>query len=547
MVSERLRSLLMSFGPVRIGLGWLFATVLIPGLLVGTLLSYGIYQNERAWLEQSALQTTQALLKAVDSELIQAEFIARTLSKSEHLKGKNFSAFYDQASEVVKANNAGNTLVLTDLSGQQILNTAQAFGVALPRHGPLDQFNRVLQTGRPAISNLHLDPTSQRSRLSIDVPVILDGQPVYVLSIGLMPEYFSRLLLEQNLPTGWIAAVLDTNNTVIARNLNPEKAVGQAATPDLQAQLRIRPDGTMASHSLEGTPTFLAFTRSATSHWTLIVGMTRDVLYQRLYRLLAMVALAFLALMASGAVLTWTFTRYVRKALKALGAATDAAALGDKNAMAPISGLYEIDKLAEQFNEMQKSHKQMEKVVRELAYYDPLTHLANRLLLRDRLTQAMMAGKRKGHYGALLFMDLDNFKSLNDTQGHGVGDLLLIEVARRLKSLVRGVDTVARFGGDEFVVLLQELSHDKTTAQTHTGVLAEKIRSLLAEPYVLQLTDDGHFEHRCTASIGAALFLDMDLSEEEVIKQADMAMYQAKKDGRNLVRFYDLPVDEHAS
>lgn len=547
MLSDRLRTLLMSLGPVRIGLGSLFATALIPGLLIGLLLSYGIYQNERDRLEQSALQTTRALLKAIDSELIKAEFTVLTLSKSEHLKVNNFAAFYSQAREDLKATDAGLHFVLTDLTGQQVLNTAQPFGAALAQHGNPDHFNRVVQTGRSAISDLYRDPGSQRPLLSIDVPVVQDGQLAYILSLGLMPEYFSRLLLEQNLPTGWITAVLDARNTLIARNLNPEKMLGQPATPDLQAQIRLKDAGTMASRSLEGTPTFIAFARSAASHWTLVVGMKRDVLYSSLYRLLAMVALAFVALMMSGALLAWVFTRYVRKALRALGAATDAAALGDRNAMAPISGLYEIDKLAGQFNQMQKSHKRMESVVRELAYYDPLTRLANRLLLRDRLTQAMLAGKRNGHYGALLFMDLDNFKALNDTQGHGVGDLLLIEVAQRLKNQVRGVDTVARFGGDEFVVLLQELSRDKTTAQAHTTVLAEKIRSELAEPYVLRLTDEAAIEHRCTASIGAVLFLDMNLSEEDVIKQADLAMYQAKKDGRNLVRFYDLPVDAQAA
>lgn len=543
MLFDRLRTLLISFGPVRIGIGSLFATVLIPGLLIGLLLCYGIYQNERVRIEQSALQTTRALLKAIDSELVKAEFTVLTLSKSEHLKTRNFSAFYSQARDDLKATEAGLHFVLTDLTGQQILHTAQPFGAALPQHGNPDHLNRVVQTGRPALSNLYPDPGSQRLLLSIDVPVVQNGQLAYILSFGLRPEYFSRLLHEQDLPAGWITAVLDAKNTLIARNLNPEKMLGQPATPDLQAEIRLKAAGTMASRSLEGTPTFIAFARSASSHWTLVVGMKRDVLYSSLYRLLAMVTLAFVALMLSGALLTWIFTRYVREALRALGAVTDAAARGDRNAMAPVSGLHEIDKLAGQFNQMQKSHKQMEEVVRELAYYDPLTRLANRLLLRDRLTQAMLAGKRSGHYGALLFMDLDNFKTLNDTQGHSVGDLLLIEVAQRLESLVRGVDTVARFGGDEFVVLLQELSRDKTTAQADAGMLAEKIRSLLAEPYVLHLTDEAAIEHRCTASIGAVLFLDMDLSEEDIVKQADLAMYQAKKDGRNLVRFYDLTVD----
>lgn len=543
MPSTRTRSWLLSLEYFRPGLGWLFAAALIPGILIWLILSYGIYQHEREQLEKGALQAARVLLKAIDAELIKAEFTALTLSRSEHLTSKNFSAFYSQAIDVIQAVGAGNNLVLSDKTGQQILNTAQPFGVNLPIHANMTQINRILQTGRPAISDFYVDAVLKRPMFTIDVPVLQGGKPVYILSLGVMPEYFSQFLLEQKLPSGWIAALLDSRNTVIARNLNPESALGKKATPDLQAQLGLKPEGTLASHSLEGTATFLAFTRSASSNWTLAVGMTRDVLYQNLYRLLALVAFSFLTFLASVAFLAWKFSRYVRKSLEALGAATDAAALGDRNAQAPISGLHEIDRVAEQFNNMQEAHKQMEEVVRRLAYYDSLTGLANRLLLGDRLTQAMLAGKRNGRFGALLFMDLDNFKSLNDTQGHGAGDLLLIEVARRLKSLVREIDTVARFGGDEFVVLLQDLDPDNAKAKGHVALLAEKIRSLLAEPYLLSLAADATqpargIEHRCTASIGVALFLDMSVSEEDVIKRADIAMYQAKEEGRSRVRFF---------
>ncbi len=188
--------------------------------------------------------------------------------------------------------------------------------------------------------------------------------------------------------------------------------------------------------------------------------------------------------------------------------------------------------------------KRTEEIVRQLAYYDPLTGLANRLLLRERMTQAMLTSKRSGHHGALMFLDLDNFKTLNDTYGHGAGDLLLVEVAARLKKGVREVDAVARFGGDEFVVLVMDLAQDKVAAQAQALVLAGKIRELLAAPYVLTLAAQADrpqqvIEHRCTASIGIALFLGMAFLEEEAIKRADIAMYQAKAAGRNSVCIYD--------
>jgi len=177
--------------------------------------------------------------------------------------------------------------------------------------------------------------------------------------------------------------------------------------------------------------------------------------------------------------------------------------------------------------------KLLEAQVNLLAFRDTLTHLPNRRLLEDRLTQAMSSSNRSNCYGALVFLDMDNFKPLNDTHGHSVGDLLLIEVANRLKACVREADTVARFGGDEFVVLLCDLSGDKRDATAQAGRIAEKIRISLSTPYLLSLT----IEHHCTASIGVALFKGREASEEHVIDSADSAMYQAKEHGRNTIRF----------
>ena len=186
--------------------------------------------------------------------------------------------------------------------------------------------------------------------------------------------------------------------------------------------------------------------------------------------------------------------------------------------------------------------KRLEDQVRQLAFHDPLTNLPNRRLLRDRLSQAMAAGKRSACHGALMFLDLDEFKTLNDTHGHEAGDLLLLEVAGRLKGCVREVDTVARFGGDEFVVLLAELNTDRAESHLHAQLIAEKIRAALAEPYALLLHKEGKAEctiqYRCSASIGAVIFANHAASQDDVMKWADAAMYRAKDAGRNTIRFY---------
>jgi diguanylate cyclase (GGDEF)-like protein/PAS domain S-box-containing protein len=185
--------------------------------------------------------------------------------------------------------------------------------------------------------------------------------------------------------------------------------------------------------------------------------------------------------------------------------------------------------------------KQLEDQVRQLAFFDPLTQLPNRRLLTDRLAIGLASSLRTGHHGALMFLDLDNFKTLNDVHGHAMGDLLLIEVAARLKACVRAVDTVSRFGGDEFVVLLGELETDHGHSLAQARAIAEKIRVSLSLPYQLTAATEGPsspvIEHRCTASIGVKVFAHGTASQDEILKGADAAMYRAKDGGRNTIRF----------
>jgi len=189
------------------------------------------------------------------------------------------------------------------------------------------------------------------------------------------------------------------------------------------------------------------------------------------------------------------------------------------------------------------ARKISEEYLQNLAFYDQLTLLPNRRLLIDRLGQALAASKRSGHYGALVFIDLDNFKPLNDKHGHDVGDLLLMEAARRISNCVRKEDTVARFGGDEFVVVLKELDTDSAVSASQANGVAEKIRATLAKPYRLELlqANDGKnvTKHSCTASLGVVLFVNHEYSEQDILKWADLAMYRTKAAGGNAIHFYD--------
>lgn len=179
--------------------------------------------------------------------------------------------------------------------------------------------------------------------------------------------------------------------------------------------------------------------------------------------------------------------------------------------------------------------KLAEERTHQLAFYDSLTGLPNRRLLSDRLRQTFAWTARHHRHGALMLLDLDNFKPLNDRYGHAAGDQLLVEVAHRLQSRIRAEDTVARLGGDEFVVVVHDLSDDEAQALSQAGIIVDKIRMALDEPYRLRIVQSGQeqlIEHRCPASIGVTIFDGSGNDETSLIHQADQAMYRAKHAGK---------------
>ncbi len=179
-------------------------------------------------------------------------------------------------------------------------------------------------------------------------------------------------------------------------------------------------------------------------------------------------------------------------------------------------------------------HKDAEAAIHRLAFYDPLTDLPNRRLLNDRLDLAITMSGRNRLYGAILMIDLDNFKTVNDTKGHGIGDQLLGNVAKRLKVCIRQGDTLARLGGDEFVILLEDLNKNEGKAAVQAQGVGEKVLKVINQPCLLE----GHKLHS-SASIGVSLFSGSQLTGEELLKYADTAMYKAKHDGRNTLCFFD--------
>jgi diguanylate cyclase (GGDEF)-like protein/PAS domain S-box-containing protein len=180
------------------------------------------------------------------------------------------------------------------------------------------------------------------------------------------------------------------------------------------------------------------------------------------------------------------------------------------------------------------SIKHDKEAINHMALYDPLTNLANRRLLLDRLNHTLLSGARLGLECAILFIDLDHFKNINDSLGHAAGDLLLKQMAEKLISCVREGDTVARLGGDEFVILLQDMSTQSTEPAAQAEVIANKILAIISQPCQLH-----SHTYKTTASIGIVISSNKETSSDDLLKNADIAMYQAKKSGRNKVRFFD--------
>jgi diguanylate cyclase (GGDEF)-like protein/PAS domain S-box-containing protein len=198
----------------------------------------------------------------------------------------------------------------------------------------------------------------------------------------------------------------------------------------------------------------------------------------------------------------------------------------------PVGGNRQVTHYVASFSDITQ-RKEDEAEIFQLAFYDALTDLPNRRLLMDRLRHMLLSRGNGLGYAALLFIDLDHFKTLNDIKGHDIGDLLLIEIAGRLRACMREGDTVARLGGDEFVVMLENLSAEPQIAAVQAKAAAEKIHQFLNQPYRLK-----DFEYHSSCSIGISMF-NRDVGADELLKQADTAMYEAKAAGRNALRFFD--------
>ncbi|MGE5469051.1 MAG: diguanylate cyclase [Ignavibacteria bacterium] len=542
--------------PVHSLLLSLVLACLIPGLIGAGLLVFRDYQSSRSIIEENALRTTRALVQAVDSHLFKAQAVAQALSTSDALRLRDFAGLYRQARAFLLLNHLGNSIALSDASGQQLFNTSREFGEPLPRHGSLDQIRQVVETGQPSISRVFMGNLAQRLLVTVDVPVILEGKVIYVLTTVIRPDILNDILKSQGLPQDWIAAVLDSEGTFVTRTRSPEEFVGKKPSAELLRHAGESLEGAFESITPDGLPVLSIFTRSPATGWTVALGIPRAAVTAAYREPLILLAVGMIVLFAAGLWLAWSLGERIAVSVRSLAAQAKALGLGQqvlvpevhiKEAGEVAVALADASRLLRERTEALETERasrerQLEKLVAErtealeaaiqeserLARRDALTGLQNRLSANERLRAEFLRLKRTGRAYAVLLLDIDHFKRINDSYGHEAGDQVLRQVARVLAAGTRETDFAGRFGGEEFLLLLPETDPEGALAA------AEKIRAAVAEAE--EATARG-----VTVSIGVAGAALEDGNEDDAVRRADRALYDAKARGRNRVEQAGAP------
>jgi diguanylate cyclase (GGDEF)-like protein len=627
---------------------------LLPGVIGAAVLFLHQYQAGRAQQEQNLIRTARALVHAVDSHLFRVQASAEALATADSLAAGRFERFHQRAQKAVATSGLGINVVLRDKSEQLILNSSRPYGTPLPRQPSRAHVQQVFSTGKPAISDLFYVPQFKQPIMSIDVPVVIDGEVAYSLGIGLLPQHFNAILNTQKLPPDWVVGILDSSGNIAARTLSAEQFVGKKPSDALLQAMQTAHEGTIEATTGEGIQTLSFFSRSPATNWSVVIGIPSQSLTSALVMPLALMGVGVAFLFIIGLTLAWFMGGRIAHSFKALIA--PAAALGEgASAPIPATGIKEAEEVAgalgradnvlkakdaqlaeahllarigtwswnlesgevmssesmaaicgreippfpeqrgtlltidswERVNaasreameagrgydiEIQINHgsgeivwmnakceairnddgkvillrgtlqdiserRRSEERVRDAALHDVLTGLPNRTLVMEYCGHLLAAAARNHARGALLFIDLDRFKPINDLYGHETGDRVLAEVSKRLVESTRNEDLVGRLGGDEFVVVLPHLGADRQRAAT----VAQHVINSISRP--IQING---LELSVSPSIGISYFPDHADSVSALVHTADLAMYQAKKSGRATYQFYTLDLEKHA-
>ena len=328
---------------IRTFLVWLVLASLLPGMIGATFLFVRDYWDGRTQLEKDTISTARALAQAVDSRLLKAKVMAQTLSTASALTASDLARFHERARRLLALTGGGTNVVLSDETGQQLVNTLREYSEPLPRHGNLDLVRRVFATGQPVISDIYIGGVVRRPVMSIDVPVILNNKVVYDLSVGLLPDYFNGILAAQGLPPDWVAAIFDSTGTIVARTHTPDRFVGQKGTAEFIQRIKQSQEGSVETATREGIPVLSVWSRSPVTGWSVGIGIPRKNLEDALIRTLSVPALGMVVLLVIGVSLASRVGVRIARSVRALSVPALALGAGESS---PIPQL-EIKEAAE--------------------------------------------------------------------------------------------------------------------------------------------------------------------------------------------------------
>jgi diguanylate cyclase (GGDEF)-like protein len=533
-------------------------TLLVFLIGIWLLAIYGsrvLRQEMQAQLGEHQFSTVTLLAAQVNAELAERvdalKSVAHAITPARLADAASLQAFLEAGQEQAQLFNAG--VYVTRVDGTAIASVPVSAGRVGINY--LDQHHLAvtLRQGQSAISRPRIGKALHKPVFAMTAPILDERGQVMGAVVGVVdlsqPNFLDKVTDNRFGKTGGYVLMSAAHRVTITatdktRIMEPLPAPG--VNPLMERYLQGY-EGSGIVVDSRGVTVISSSRQIPQAGWVLVARIPAEEAFAPIalvQRRLLLAVLVFTGV--AGGLIWWATWALLRRQLAPLLRATQAldSMTGADAALNPLpmASRDEIGDLIGGFNRLLALLAQRDEQVRQMAFQDPLTSLPNRRLLQERLSQVMAASDRSGRYGAVMYIDLDNFKPLNDQHGHAVGDLLLIEAAARLRACVRKIDTVARVGGDEFVLVIRELEVDRARSVQEALAIAQKVSAALGRPYQLGIAHEAEagapVQHVCSASIGIELIGDGLTSLETICERADAAMYEAKKAGPGSIRLH---------
>ncbi len=507
---------------VRAKLASLVVACVLPLTVLAAVVLHLHYIDSRNQVRAASIERARAMVSALDRDVQTAVTGLKVLSTAPQLVSGDLASFHERSGKALPDIRA-DAVVLIGADGQMLFTTRRPFGTPLPKLAKAPLLVQILDTKRPGISDLFVGPLGGSPIVAVGVPVLRDAQVAYTLNAIIEPVRMSAILSEQKLPASWRAAIVDSNGTVVARTHDIAKFLGKKVTRELIGRMNKADEDAFETVTLDGIEVITVYSRSAESRWAVVVGTPITELDAGIRTSMLLLGGTFCGALSLGLWFAWRVGGRIANSISAL--VEPARALGmEQHAAIPPLDFREANELAHALSE---AAARLERARFE-AMHDGLTGLANRNAFSLTLKQQLALCRRNETSLAVLYIDLDGFKAVNDAHGHGCGDALLSDVARRLQSSIRGSDLAARLGGDEFAILLVQAD------QKGAVEFAARLVATLSEEYRL-----GDVNARISASVGLACASGSEDDAETLTKRADKAMYMAKGQGKARVCMAD--------